>query len=63
MMPEVSRIQNELKERYANALAARPQAVAALRQQADGSRLTLVYGARDEGHNNVVALNEYLQRA
>ncbi|KZY35602.1 hypothetical protein A3754_17960 [Alcanivorax sp. HI0083] len=33
----------------------------ALRQTAKDGRLTLVYGARDEAHNNAVALKMYLQ--
>ncbi len=32
-----------------------------LRQYAEAGRVTLVYAARDEAHNNAVALREFLQ--
>lgn len=48
------------RERYFAELDERPDAVAELRDLADDGRVTLVYGAKDEEHNNAVALREYL---
>lgn len=51
----------EFKQRYFAELAAQPEQVAALRQRAAEGPITLVYVARDEQHNNAVALKEYLE--
>lgn len=53
---------DEFRERYFEELDGKPDLVARLREWADGHALTLVYGAKDEEHNNAVALKEYLQR-
>jgi uncharacterized protein YeaO (DUF488 family) len=53
---------DQFKKRYFQELTAHPDEVAALRQRADGHRLTLVYAAKDQEHNNAVALKEYLER-
>lgn len=45
---------------YRAELDAQPQAVAALRELARVGRLTLVYAARDEEHNNATVLRDYL---
>lgn len=50
----------EFRARYGRELDARPDEVARLRLLAGEGRLTLVYGARDERHNNARALREYL---
>jgi uncharacterized protein YeaO (DUF488 family) len=50
------------KERYAQELEERPEALAQLVRMAKAGRLTLVFGARDTEHNNAVALKDYLQR-
>ena len=52
----------EFKRRYFQELAAEPAAtaVAHLRKLARSRRVTLLFGARDEMHNNAVALREYL---
>lgn len=46
--------------RYFAELDTQADAVAALRKLGKGKRLTLLYGARDEAHNNAVALRDYL---
>jgi len=52
----------EFKRRYFAELDDRPEAVAELRDKAGTGRVTLVFAARDEAHNNAVALKEYLQQ-
>ena len=52
----------EFRKRYACELDANPDAVAELRQWLKHSRVTLVYGARDEERNQAVALRDYLLR-
>lgn len=47
------------RDRYREELDANP-AVAALRQIIAEGPVTLIYGARDEAHNQAVALAEYL---
>jgi len=53
---------DEFRDRYFAELDEKPDLVAQLREWADGHALTLVYGAKDEEHNNAVALKEYLQQ-
>ena len=48
------------RQRYHRELDQRPEAVARLRELADGGRLVLVYGARETRCNNAVALRDYL---
>ncbi|MAN54964.1 MAG: hypothetical protein CMI50_00650 [Paracoccus sp.] len=50
----------EFKRRYAGELDANHDLVAALRQRLESGRVTLVYGAKDDEHNNAVALKAYL---
>jgi uncharacterized protein YeaO (DUF488 family) len=52
----------EFLRSYFAELDANPQVVAELRKQLGKGRATLLYGARDEEHNNAVALREYLLR-
>ena len=52
----------EFKRRYFAELDAAPDRVETLVQLARKKRVTLLYGAKDETHNNAVALREYLQR-
>jgi uncharacterized protein YeaO (DUF488 family) len=54
---------SEFRKRYARELASQPQAVAQIKQVAEKGTVTLVYGAKDERHNNAVALKEYLESA
>jgi uncharacterized protein YeaO (DUF488 family) len=51
----------EFKERYFRELENHTALIARLREMAAEKRLTLVFGARDEEHNNAVALKEYLE--
>ena len=54
---------SEFAERYAAELDANPEGVEQLRQAWAGSaRVTLVFAAKDEAHNNAVVLRDYLVR-
>jgi uncharacterized protein YeaO (DUF488 family) len=53
----------EFRRRYWEELDEMPEPVERLEGLARKGRLTLVYGARDEEHNNARALKEYLERA
>ncbi|WP_211327679.1 DUF488 domain-containing protein [Solilutibacter pythonis] len=48
------------RQRYAAELDANPAPVAELRALLKKGKVTLVYAARDEQHNNAVALKDYL---
>ena len=50
----------EFKRRYHAELDANPDALAQLAPYLACGRVTLVYGASDETHNNAVALRDYL---
>lgn len=50
----------EFRERYLQELEQHPDAVAELLKHAQAGTLTLVYGARDEEHNNAIVLRDYL---
>lgn len=50
------------RERYFAELAANPEALARLRSYTGRGPVTLLFAARDEDHNNAVALREYLVR-
>ena len=52
----------EFKRRYAAELRAVGPAVQELAASARRHRVTLVYGAKDEQHNDAVALRDYLRR-
>lgn len=52
---------DEFRRRYFAELDERPEAWRKLMEQARKGKLTLVYSARDEEHNNAVALKEYLE--
>lgn len=54
---------DEFRSRYHAELDANPKALEELRAATKGaSTVTLVYGAKDEAHNDAVVLQEYLQR-
>lgn len=53
---------NEFKKRYFSELDNHADLVGNLAQRARAGRITLVYAAKDEKHNNAVALKEYLQQ-
>ena len=50
----------EFQQRYADELRAHASALDTLRSLARKSRITLVYGAHDEEHNNAVAMRSFL---
>ncbi len=49
------------RTRYFREMDDRPEAVAQLRALAREGVVTLVYGAKDQEHNDAVALNDYLE--
>jgi len=51
----------EFCRRYWAELYGKPAMIRILREKAGGGVITLVYGARDELHNNAVALKMYLE--
>lgn len=51
----------EFKKRYTAELRQNHEAMAALSRYAKTEKVTLVYAARDEQHNNALVLLEYLQ--
>ncbi|OQM75562.1 DUF488 domain-containing protein [Manganibacter manganicus] len=52
---------DEFQTRYRAELKDRSEAVEELRDLAAKGKLTLLYGAHDEAHNNAVVLAKYLQ--
>ncbi len=50
----------EFQQRYTHELDANEDVVAQLRQELSAGAVTLVYGAKDEQHNDAVVLQEYL---
>lgn len=52
---------SEFRSRYFRGLDQNPQAVDRLLELVHKGRVTLVFGAKDEKHNNAVALKEYLE--
>ncbi len=53
---------DEFRKRYFAELDREPELVNHLLSLARKGRLTLVYGAKDEEHNQAVALREYLEK-
>lgn len=53
---------NEFRRRFFKELEAKPDQLAKLRQVAGKQSLLLLYGARDEEHNNAIALKEFLEK-
>ncbi len=51
----------DFRKRYFKELSEHPEQVDQLRKKARGHTVTLLYGSRDEQHNNAVALKQYLQ--
>lgn len=49
------------QERYFTELEDREDALHCLREQMRKGRVTLLYGAKDDAHNNAVALQAYLK--
>ncbi|KZY35941.1 hypothetical protein A3731_36530 [Roseovarius sp. HI0049] len=53
---------NDFRDAYFSELDKRSEAVDRIADQVREGRVTLIYGAKDEHHNNAVALKEYLER-
>lgn len=53
---------SEFKRRYFTELDSAPEAVEELRKAIGKRKATFLFAARDERHNNAVALKEYLQK-
>lgn len=53
---------DEFVRRYGAELDEHPEAWKPLRDAARRGRVVLLFGAKDEEHNNAVALREYLER-
>jgi len=51
----------EFLRRYRAELEEKEEVIARLRREADGGTVTLLYAARDEEHNNAVALKRYIE--
>ena len=51
----------KFRDRYFRELDNNPKAVEQLREQVRHGIVTLVYGAKDQEHNDAVALKEYLE--
>ncbi len=51
----------EFQKRYRAELTANKAAVATLREWVDKGQISLVYGAKDEAHNEAVVIKEYLR--
>lgn len=52
---------DNFRERYFRELDKNPDAIEQLQEHAHRGRVTLVYSAKDEEHNDAVALKEYLE--
>jgi uncharacterized protein YeaO (DUF488 family) len=53
---------NGFRQRYFAELEKKEELVAELAEKARHGSVTLVFGAKDEEHNNAVALREYLEK-
>lgn len=52
----------EFRKRYARELEGKGHDIDIIRQKADRGKVTLVYGAKDERHNDAVVLQDYVQQ-
>lgn len=52
----------EFRQRYQRELDAKRDIVAYLKKECQTGTVTLVYGARDEQHNDAIVLKAYLER-
>jgi uncharacterized protein YeaO (DUF488 family) len=51
----------DFRERYFSELASKGTSLTQLCELTDKGRVTLVFGSRDQAHNNAVVLKEYLE--
>lgn len=52
----------EFRHRYRTELSERKEVVEELRERGGKGRVTLLYGARDEVHNQAVVLKEFIEK-
>jgi len=52
----------EFQRRYREELRQNPECLATIKKQARNAPVTLVYGAKDEQHNDAVVLLDFLKR-
>ncbi len=52
----------EFKKRYRNELRDKKEILDRIKNEAKGKTVTLIYSARDEEHNNAVAMKEFLEK-
>jgi uncharacterized protein YeaO (DUF488 family) len=52
----------EFKKRYAKELSSKQELIKTIRDKARSEKVTLLYGAKDEEHNNAIALQIYLNK-
>lgn len=52
----------EFKKRYSKELSSKKELIAIILEEAHKHTVTILFGAKDEKHNNAVALNEYLKK-
>jgi len=52
----------EFRRRYREELRQNPECLATIKKQARNAPVTLVYGAKDEQHNDAVVLLDFLKR-
>ena len=53
---------NEFKNRYWKELEKKQEIISILTKEIEGKQITFVFAAKDEKHNNAVALSEYIER-
>ncbi len=52
----------EFKKRYLSELRDKKEILDRIKNEAKGKTVTLIYSARDQEHNNAVAMKEFLQK-
>ncbi len=52
----------EFKKRYLSELRDKKEILDRIKNEAKGKTVTLIYSARDEKHNNAVAMKEFLEK-
>ena len=53
---------SEFKKRYWAEMSSNSEAVSALKKHVANGKVTIVYGAKDEEHNDAVAIKQYLDK-
>lgn len=52
---------DEFKKRYSRELDGHKDLLKEIKKESDGHNVTLIYGAKDEEHNQAVAIREYIE--